>query len=590
MADKRLRWQLFPFFLGIIVVATGVISIVAVVYLRGVALKQTEGDLHYRTQLFAQLIEDAWWDTDSVATVDLLKLLPDQSMRVTLIREDGSVLGDSRYDARSMENHGTRREIRQALERGIGTSRRFSSTIGERMLYEAIVVVRPNGNRVVVRGSVSLAHVDASSRELRLRLIAIATVIAGLAALLALHQGRRLSRPLEELEARAESFSKGEMPPEALHYPTREVNSLARTLNSMAKQLRERLDRVGTQRNLYQAVLDSMAEGVIAIDQHRKIVSLNEAASEILALGRDDVIGMQVDDVLRNPDLLGCLDSALADGAVGEYEFLTFNPDERRIQAITSQLQGSDKELRGVVAVIADKTRLHQLENVRKDFVANVSHELKTPITTIKGYVETLLDGALESPEDAERFLRIIHKHALRLGSIIQDLLSLSRLDRIDQSAVAEPVDLVKVTRSATHYCQSRADQRGCQLLLELPKSCLVKAEASLLEHAIINLVDNAITYGREQGRVWVSIVPSDETVDLEVRDEGEGIASEHLPRLFERFYRVDKARSARTGGTGLGLAIVKHIAQVHGGRVDVESTLGKGSLFRLTIPLGAKC
>ncbi len=585
MYEKRLRWQIYPSYLVLLLVVSGSVSLLAVHHLSGIVLLQTERELLIRAHLIARTLDYDWWNQDSVRQDVLRNLIIDDDIRITLIAADGSVKGDSVLDPQNMENHAARPEIRQAVSEGQGSARRLSSSLQDDMLYVAIKVATDEGP-ATIRTARRLDKLSAFSRALRFQVLALALLVAGLASALAWRLGRKLSRPIEELEKRAESFAKGDFDEAASQYSTREYNALSKSMNGMARQLRDRIDRVITQRNMFRAVLDGMAEGVVGVNNDLCIVTLNQAAAQILSVNFDEAAGQSIHDVIRSPDLVEFMQAALAKGEVGEHEVMAFHPEEQRIRVITSRLSGPDGTVTGVLAVLNDVTRVHKLENIRREFVANVSHELKTPITTIKGYIETLLDGALESEPDGRRFLGIIEKHTDRMNAIVQDLLSLSRLEQVATGMEQEPLDLVLVVKQAIAFCQSRAEQRQCSVMVRGVESCAMKGDPALLEHAVINLVDNAIKYGKSGKEVHVVIERDDKSVAIRVIDQGDGIASEHLSRIFERFYRVDKARSARTGGTGLGLAIVKHVAQVHGGVAQVQSVLGKGTTFEIRIPV----
>jgi two-component system phosphate regulon sensor histidine kinase PhoR len=331
-----------------------------------------------------------------------------------------------------------------------------------------------------------------------------------------------------------------------------------------------------------------MVEGVLAVDTEGHVLDLNPAASRLLGLGGSDSRGRTIEEVVRNARLQAFVSRALAAPTTIEDEVVLERPEgDHYLQAHGTALRDGEGQEMGALVVLNDVTRIRQLENVRRDFVANVSHELKTPITSVKGFVETLLDGALDNREEAERFLRIVAKHADRLGVIIEDLLTLSRLE---QDARAGRVDLAEASvegalRAAVEMCEVRATERNVTVTVTCDPQLRADLNLPLFEQAIANLIDNAIKYSPTGGTVEVSAEEAKGELVVCVRDWGCGIAAEHLPRLFERFYRVDKARSRALGGTGLGLAIVKHIVQAHGGTVSVESTPGKGSTFTIRLP-----
>jgi two-component system phosphate regulon sensor histidine kinase PhoR len=410
------------------------------------------------------------------------------------------------------------------------------------------------------------------------------------AALLSFFVSRHISRPLEEMRRGAERFAEGRFDPKLAVSGTMEIAALGRAMNLMASQLDDRIKTIMRQRNEQEAMLASMIEGVMALDLDERILHLNRAAADLLQVEPGQVQGARLQEVARKADLQRFVARTLASPSPLEGEIVLRGDKERFIQAHGTVLRDARQKEIGVLVVLHDVTRLRRLENVRRDFVANVSHELKTPITAIKGSVETLLDGAMIEQGDAIRFLEIIAKQADRLNAIIDDLLALSR---IEQGAETNGMPLLAeflepTLRSAMQSCQMAATEKSIRLVLECAEGVRAKINAPLMEQAIVNLVDNAVKYSEAQSEVVILAEGRPEEVLITVRDRGCGIDQEHLPRLFERFYRVDKARSRRQGGTGLGLAIVKHIVQAHGGRVTVESVPGEGSAFTIHLPVGA--
>jgi two-component system phosphate regulon sensor histidine kinase PhoR len=360
-------------------------------------------------------------------------------------------------------------------------------------------------------------------------------------------------------------------------------------MNQMAAHLDDRIRTVLRQRNEQEAVLASMVEGVLAVDLEERILRLNRAAGRLLGVRPEQAEGRRIQEVVRKADLQRFVARALANREPVEGDIVLRDAEEgeRFLQAHGTVLRGAQGQEIGALIVLNDVTRLRRLETLRRDFVANVSHELKTPITAIKGFVETLLDGAVADPDDAQRFLQIITRQADRLNAIIDDLLDLSR---IEQEAEKGGIPLARgalrpVLEAAVQACSMSAREKPLQIVLHCSGELAAQINAPLLEQAIVNLLTNAIKYSEPAGRVVVDAAQFGDKVMVKVQDWGCGISPEHLPRLFERFYRVDKARSRKQGGTGLGLAIVKHIVQSHGGEVVVHSTPGQGSTFTLILP-----
>jgi two-component system phosphate regulon sensor histidine kinase PhoR len=355
----------------------------------------------------------------------------------------------------------------------------------------------------------------------------------------------------------------------------------------MAVELHERIDTIMRQRNELEAVLSSMSEGVIAVDTEEHVISMNQAAGQMFRCDSSEVQGRSIQEVVRNTALHRFVTDALSSQGSVEKDIVLYSDGERILNSHGTILRDSDGNRGGALIVLNDVTHLRRLESMRRDFVANVSHEIKTPITAIKGFVETLRDGAMKNPEDAERFLGIVEKHAERLDALIEDLLSLSR---IEKEAEADEIILHEghirdLLQAAIQLCEAKAAPKNIRIELSCDEDLKANIDAPLLEQAVVNLLDNAIKYSEEGSTVWVESARADGEIIISIRDQGRGIAKEHLPRLFERFYRVDKARSRELGGTGLGLAIVKHITRAHGGHVDVKSLPGRGSTFTLRLP-----
>lgn len=401
---------------------------------------------------------------------------------------------------------------------------------------------------------------------------------------------RRGARPVEELCEAAARLAAGDVNAPLPSTELAEVTGLSEAFGLLREQLVERGLTIGRQGTQQEAVLGSMIEGVLAIDARQRIVGMNRAAAALLGIDLEGVIRRPLQEVIRNPDLRRFALLAIDCREPVEDDIVLRAARDRTIRLRGTALRDLSGE-GGAVIVLNDVTDMQRLESVRRDFVANVSHELKTPVASIKGFVETLLDGALDDPANARRFLEIVGRQADRLASIIEDLLALSRIEQREGAGnlPLEATRIADVFSAVIADCGPRADARSIRLDVACSEGIEADVNPPLLEQAVINLVDNAIKYSDPGRTVWLTAesLPAATTgeVVIQVRDEGSGIEPEHLPRLFERFYRVDKARSRTLGGTGLGLAIVKHIVQAHGGTVAVESTPGVGSAFAIRLP-----
>ena len=585
---RPLLWQLFPPFLLVILLSLVLVTGYSGRSVRHFSLDKTAADLAAQGHLLVDRLVEPVRTGDRTAVQELCRRLGEVSgNRVTVILPSGEVIGDSREDPAHMDNHAGRPEIRTAYAGGIGRSTRYSHTLNQRMLYVALPLAELSGGRAVLRTSVSVSDLDDA-----LRSVYVGTALAGvlvllLATALSYWLSQRISSPLVALREGAERFARGELQHSLPAPDSKEIGELADVMTEMAHQLDDRLQTVVGQRNELEAVLAGMVEGVLAVDLDMRLRSINRAGAALLESDQHSIIGMSVYEVIRNADLLQLIDNAFACDDPIATDIVLHGAQERLLQVQATTLQGQGGERVGSLLVLHDVTRLRRLERVRQDFVANVSHELRTPITTIKGFVETLLDDPPDAAEGRQRFLRIIAEHADRLDAIINDLLCLSSIEQDAKQARIELASTVlrPILTAALESCAPRAASRDIGMELDCRETLRADVNARLLEQAVVNLLDNAIKYSSDGGQVNVFARRVDGRIHVSIQDDGCGIASEHLPRLWERFYRVDMARSRRLGGTGLGLAIVKHIAQAHGGNVDVESEPGIGSTFSIYLP-----
>jgi two-component system, OmpR family, phosphate regulon sensor histidine kinase PhoR len=509
------------------------------------------------------------------------------SGRFTIIRTDGEVVYDSQAEVARMENHARRPEIAEALSGAPGRSIRYSTTFNQRMLYVA-VPVRDEGRVVgVVRAAIPASDIDAELSRLRWQVAAASAIILAVALTLAWTLSRRAARPVAEIARAARSLADGDRNVRFPAADTDELVGLTESIRQLAQQIEERSHVIGRKGHEQEAVLASMVEGVLAVDPQEIVISLNRAAADLIGSRQSDVPGRSLQEVLRNADLRRFATRALQSDVPIEDDVVLRGEQEKILRIRGTALRDGAGRSVGAVIVLNDVTRFRHLENVRQDFVANVSHELKTPIASIKGFVETLLDGAMEHPDDALRFLKIIARQADRLNAIIEDLLSLAKIEQNERAADLPLIDssITNVLEAALADCQSKAAARQIDVQLVCDPSLRAAINPPLLEQAVANLLDNAVKYSEPLQAVQIRAQRLANEVIIAVIDEGCGIESEHLPRLFERFYRVDRARSRKLGGTGLGLSIVKHIVQAHRGQITVISRMGKGSTFTIHLP-----
>ncbi len=505
-------------------------------------------------------------------------------IRITLIDPDGVVLADTGADPKNMELHDTRSEIQDALTYGSGFATRTSASTGITTMYEAHVLRDDNG--VVygfLRTAIPFGVIDAHRTELLVRILFFGAVVIILVSFFSFFLTRRLTRPIARIHAVARSFSDGWFSERIPEEGPEEIASLASVMNRMAVQLDERISTMKKEREKVQAILQGMMEAVAVVSPDLSLILTNRSFD--LFFGFDSSIQTDAFSLLmatHSTELCDFMEAAIRAGGPLETTLTMYGQSTRQIRAAAAPLPDGSS-----VLVISDLTRMHRLETIRRDFTANVSHELKTPITSIKAALETVLDMSCARDSSCSRFLDMAVRGTTRLEAILSDLLSLARIEEEERDGLPiEPVDLDGVIESI--HVELAVRMNDAQVVFEKKgaSGIQVRAHPGLLRQALYNLVDNAIKYGASGGMVVVSVKTEGFSVSITVADRGPGISERDRSRLFERFYRVDKARSRETGGTGLGLAIVKHIALAHGGSVILDSDPGPGASFTFTLPL----
>jgi two-component system phosphate regulon sensor histidine kinase PhoR len=588
MFQRRLLWQLYPWFLLIIVISVASVAWYASQSIETFYLQQIREDLTSRARLVQEQVQDNL-DSENHRAIDNLckQIGKASSTRITVILPDGKVIADSDENPARMENHIDRPEIQDALAKDRGSYLRSSDTLGIKMMYLAIAVKQDNQIQAIIRTSVPVTDIKDTLGSIYQKLFWAGAVIAVCAAVISLAISKRISRPVEDMTQAATHFADGELDHRMALPDTMELAELAKALNKMAEQLNARINMISEERSQIQTILSSMIEGVLAVDSAGHIVSINKAAADFLDLDETGSVGRNIEEVVRNPQLQQYINDILENKQPPETNVFINNDGGRSLQLHGSGLANKNGNRNGAVLVLHDITRTRQLEEVRRDFVANVSHELKTPVTSIKGFIETLLDGSVKEPQQMQRFLEIIAKHADRLNAIIEDLLSLSRLEEESNNRKLsfETINIRPALASAIELSKPKAGQKNIALELSCDEEIVAQINSILIEQAVVNLIDNAVKYSPDSSTIHIIAESVANEIVISVSDQGCGIAKEHLGRLFERFYVVDKGRSRKLGGTGLGLSIVKHIAQVHGGTVEVQSAVGKGSTFTVHLP-----
>jgi two-component system phosphate regulon sensor histidine kinase PhoR len=530
--------------------------------------------------------------------------------RVTVIASDGRVLADSEESSRQMENHAGRPEVAEALARGSGYSLRSSQTVHRDLLYFARAILQPDRSVLVLRLAAPMEEVIQGFNRFRRDFLIGGVISLALTVGLAYFWARRITRPLRQMVDFAKSVAGGEMT-RRLPVRTRdELGELAWALNAMAADLDGTLRSLEAEGQRIRAIMESMAEGLLVIDARSRISLVNPAAEALLGLKKETALGQTPLEAVRNHELDGLLKAAAEREGTASAEITLIYPRRRILAGTAVAIRDTTGALQGTVAALRDITQIKRLEDARMEFVVNVSHELRTPLTAIRGYAETLLDQGLEDREEARKFLEIIHRHAERLGRLLNDLLDLSNIELERTPLSIQSLAAADVARQATAILLPQAEQKAIRLVTQVPDDLPpVRADRDRLVQILVNLIDNAVKYTPEGGSVRVTAhrvnrsssqlvdsskpidqpttrpIDSGDLVEIAVEDTGIGIPEKDLPRLTERFYRVDKARSRELGGTGLGLAIVKHLVQAHGGTLGIESELGRGTRVRITLP-----
>ena len=591
---SKLFWKLFGVYSLLSVIAALCIITIIGQRQREIVFDQVHRRLQHSAATVLNLLEEPFKENPDVKLLESLKTIAAQNeTRITLIAQDGSVIVDSEREPKTMENHGDRAEVLQAKASGIGSSRRSSPTLGIPMMYLAIRAGDADAPDGYVRVSVTLDSVEAEVESVQ-RLVFVTSVVVSLMSLaLMFYILTRITQPLTRLTGAANAIAGGDLRQTVEVPGGDELGTLGAAFNLMSQELSARVSelnqtsqelRESTQ--LLSTVFGSMVEGVLAVDNEERVLFANRAARTLLDFEDRDPVGLRIWECVRNETVQTVVRHAM-NGLERSVECeLPRNNIVVEIRSTPLTAEGRS----GVVLVLHDVTELRRLGNVRREFVSNVSHELKTPLTIIQTATETLLDGALEDTEYAKRFLKRINEQGARLHELIVDLLQLARVESGEHAFYFSNVAISPIIASVAEELSALAHSGQVELLVEpVEEEILVKADQSALRTILENLLTNGLKYTPAGGKVTVTWRRDHAHALIQVRDTGVGIPSEHHDRIFERFYRVDRARTREIGGTGLGLSIVKHLANVLEAEVTLESEVGRGSVFSLKIPLAAE-
>ncbi|HEY5536700.1 MAG TPA: ATP-binding protein [Ignavibacteria bacterium] len=585
MAEKIFLWKLYYPYLILILISLLIFGIYSSKVYEDFYISKTEESLKYRAVLINE--ELTVLNFDSITSKHILEKYDKLTdTRITIIDISGKVIADSRENPSQMESHADRPEFIEALKGNIGFASRYSHTLQTNLMYVAVPFYYNNQLKAVLRTAVVIEKVNMPFSGLYPTIIYGGIAVLIIIAIFGFVISRMKSKPILEMQNAAERFARGNF--SEMIYPPKnpELRILAGSLNDMAKQLDEKINIIGEQKKLQLAVLESMKEGVLAVDYDEKILLMNKTAGIILTIDETNSIGRTLQETIRIPNIQKFVKALMQSGGIEETEFEIKRETDKTLQLKGAYLTDNENKNIGVVILINDITGLRYLDTLKREFVANVSHELKTPITAIKGFVETLRDGAINQPQNAKRFLDIVYKHSERLNAIVEDLLSLSRLEEKSFEIEFESIKIRSLLKTAVDNYEFKSKEKLIEIDLDCEENLSAKINNQLIVQAVENLIDNAIKYSDIKTHIMISAFKDENKLIIKVQDEGCGIPEENFPRLFERFYRIDKSRSRDEGGTGLGLSIVKHIAQVHKGSVEVESEPGKGSTFTIILPV----
>ncbi|HEY5561166.1 MAG TPA: ATP-binding protein [Clostridiaceae bacterium] len=564
-----MKKKMILFMILILIFSMAVISTIFIVQVNQQYAENLKENLNINNNIIINLIKDQ----DAVdSEIYLNNNYKNPAIRLTVINPNGSVLYDSIKDFETMDNHNNREEIIEARTKGQGSSIRLSKTLDIKMLYFA----KAYKDGYIVRSSIPLTVIFGFETNFIKNYLLGAFIVFAISLLLLSKLTNYIVNPIKDLEYVTSRVAKGELDQRAKITSTDEIGQLGKTFNDMANKLEVTLNDAIDKQTRLEAILKSMDSGVIAIDINKKIIMINPYAEKIFGI-RKSVIGKSLLEAIRNYELEDIFESSN-----DEYkEIKVFWPKEKELRIKIAEIIYNNCQI-GSVAVLQDITDIKKLENIRSQFVTNVTHELKTPLTSIMGFAETL--RYVDDAETKVKFLDIINEESERLTRLINDILILSDIEN-NKEIYIEDVDVEDMTKSIVNLMKNTAEVKNIELLLSIKGNPIIKTSKDRFKQMLINLVDNAIKY-TEKGSVEIDVCEIDNKCLIQVKDSGLGIAKDQLPRLFERFYRVDKARSRSQGGTGLGLAIVKHIVMSLNGTIEVESTLGIGSTFKITIPM----
>ena len=581
-----MRRRFFTYVFTVSLLATVITGIISFIVMRSSVIDETEIQAAAMAKMVIQdIADDEMPDYDSKAkTLGREAVLDGHApYRITIIDGEGVVLGDSQADIAQMDNHGQRPEVLDAKSFGMGSSRRDSATLNMNMLY---VAVYDSDIDITVRVALPLVELRRITYNLLVGLLISISAGVVISIIVSLIFADRVSKPINELAEASYEFAGGNLNKRVHLNTATELDQLSNAFNIMAGNLKRSLTEIKQKNAEFNSVLSSMKDGLIALGADKRLLYMNPVARELFCFGgdcREETV--YVDSIVYQEGILSAVDECLASQMTQALDLkLGINSSSQYRVSVHPMLYEAQPS--GVIIVITDITRTLELEQMRTDFVANVSHELRTPLTSIKGYAETLKEEDLSENKTAKRFLEIIEIEAERLNVLINDLMELSKIENKNEDVNISSYSLKDILDETAEVLSISAEKKGVKIDKNIDDSIVIYANRDRIKQLLLNLMDNGIKYNKDGGMLTVTASSQREMLTLKIKDTGEGIAQADIPRLFERFYRVDKSRSKELGGTGLGLSIVKHIAELYGGSVTVLSKKGKGSEFIVKLPI----
>ena len=581
LLSSRILWQLWAFLGGVVIVSMIVTGWTILDQFEKDARDTLKAALKNQAITLQQFAIPHIRKNTLVTDKDLRKFTLGIDYKVTLINAEGKVLADNRESAYLMNDHSKRPEILEAQANGFGTSERFNQTTKQNMLYAALMI--DQDTKGFIRLAIPIKKINNQLKQLRSQILMNTIIITVIFLIISFFIARKIIRPLVEITNNAEQIALGRYGLRLSSGRNDEIGKLSVAMNKLASETEARIQDLTSSRNQLATVLAGLTEGVIAVDMNCSIMHINDSAQNMLKIDAQYSRANRLHDLPQIMDLAHSSENCLQEGIKVH---ISIKVDQRNIDALVAPLHGLDNQPIGAIIVLQDITEVLHLEKVRSDFVANASHELKTPISAIRGLVETVIDDSRMARDTLDTFLNRIKNQTIRLDTIVQDLIRLSRFDAQETNNKNDDVNLCELLRQAHKAKLEDAADYNVNLTLDLPpEPIFVKGEREALEQMVSNLLENGIKYSGDNGRVQLQLNKLGQIAKIKVSDDGIGIPLGEQERVFERFYRVDRGRSRQQGGTGLGLSIVKHIVNAHHGEVRIDSELDKGTTFEVRIP-----